>query len=225
MDGRSALTINLQDFTLKEASEILNNKGLDEIFEAYLYVEGIPLYLEVLANAPSVEKAIKEHAFSPNGFFIEEFEKIFLSHFGKNPHYKQILEYLSEHSYGLSRNEISKKINLTNGKGLSDLILDLETAGFISKSLSFDKPMAVKKIKYSLSDPYLRFYFNLLAPVLLKIRLKSIKNLYDNMRQSGAYFDWRGKAFEYLCQRHIDKIVTILGFPCGRLYIWSLFRS
>ncbi len=211
--GRASLTINLRDFQLADAALFLQGKGIDELFEAYMYVGGVPLYLELLSRSPSVEIAIKEQAFSEQGFFLEEFDKIFISHFGKNPHYRLILEVLSAATYGLSRMEIAKRIGITNGGGLSDLLFDLEQAGFIDKIIPPDATDNTKKILYTLYDPYLRFYFALIKPVRKKIRQNiGAADRFANLRQTGTFFNWRGKAFEYLCQRHAGKIAEILGF-------------
>jgi uncharacterized protein len=210
--GRTSLTINLRDFQLTDAVQFLQGKGIDELFDAYLYVGGIPLYLELLSRSPSVEIAIKEQAFSEHGFLLEEFEKIFISHFGRNPHYQLILEVLSNAGYGLSRMEIAKKIKLTNGGGLSDLLFDLDQAGFINKIAPPDAAENTKKILYTLYDPYIRFYFALIKPVRKKIRQNTGSDQFANLRQSGVYFNWRGKAFEYLCHRHAVIIAEILGF-------------
>ena len=83
---------------------------------------------------------------------------------------------------------------------------------FINKVMPPDAAENTKKILYTLYDPYLRFYFALIKPVRKKIRQNTEADRFANLRQTGIYYNWRGKAFEYLCQRHAVKIAEILGF-------------
>ena len=210
--GRTSLTIHLKGFLLNEVAEFMPNKGTEELFKAYMYVGGIPKYLEILSSAPSIELAIKENAYTPNGYFVEEFERIFISHFGDNTEYQKILKVLAANPYGLYRQEIAKLNKIEAGGYLSDMLFNLQSAGFISKTSPFDATRNSNKMKFFLTDPYLRFYFHLISPYIEELNENMDLDIYNSLQQTGAYYSWQGRSFEYLCMDHAHRIVDILGF-------------
>ncbi len=210
--GRADLTIHVKEFLLDETRLMLPDKGLSEIVEARMMVGGVPKYLELVRDHPSVLLAMQELAFRENGYFVEEYDRIFTSHFGKNPDYKKIVSALAANPYGLFRKELARKASLDLGGGLSEHLFNLEQAGFISSATPFDKGPSSRLIKYHLSDAYLRFYFSFIQPNLRKIRSGVSDNLLGKLSQSGRFHAWRGRAFEYLCLAHVRRIVEVLGF-------------
>lgn len=223
--GRTDLSIHLQAFTLAETKIILGDKGTDETILAYMLVGGIPKYLELLASPSSIELAIKELAFTANGYLVEEFDRIFTSHFGSSSDYKNILENLSRNTYGLTRNEIRSAIGSESGGSLSNLLYNLESAGFISQKHPFHVGINSKKSKYYLTDPYLRFYFEFIKPSIKQMNDKFENDIFGNIRQSGTYYVWQGRSFEYLCIEHAHKIVDILGFSGINFEYGPFFES
>ncbi len=209
--GRTSLTINLKAFHLSETKEMLFNKGFTEILESQLYIGGVPKYLELLLDKSSFVLGIEELAFEKNGYFVEEYEKIFVSHFGKNKDYRKMIQLLAKFPYGLLRYNIIKKTGIKSGGGVTTLLNNLESAGFISSETPFNKSHNSKTIKYFLRDPYLRFYFSFIEPNLKKIK-NGNRNIFSMIRQTGEYYSWIGRAFEYLCVDHANKIAKLLGF-------------
>ena len=168
--GRTDLEIHLKEFQLGEAQQLLSGLGLDEVVEACLYFGGVPKYLELVRDHPSVRAAVDVLAFRENGYFLEEYDRIFTSHFGRNPDFRKIVEALAASPQGLFRQELARQAGVAAGGLLSEHLADLEAAGFVSSVVPFDKDAKSRLIKYYLSDPYLRFYFAFIRPNLRKIR-------------------------------------------------------
>lgn len=221
--GRTSLSIHLKGLSLKEANQILGDKGENELALAYMVAGGVPKYLEVLAQASSIEIALQKNAFRENGYFVEEFERIFTSHFGKSDDYRNILTVLSQHSNGLFHKEMADACEISTGGRFSDLLFNLESAGFIFKYTPVNVSVNSKLIKYTLSDPYLRFYFSMIKPNLPEI--KSNQNIFSQLTQAGVYFDWRGKAFECMCIEHAYAIAKILEFSGVSYRVGPYFES
>ena len=57
--GRVRLQIHLMPFQLVETQHMLSGQGFSEVLQAYLMVGGVPLYLELLADAPSVALVVR----------------------------------------------------------------------------------------------------------------------------------------------------------------------
>jgi uncharacterized protein len=209
--GRSDLVIHLKPFNLHETSECLTSRGVEEILESHILVGGVPKYIELLSREPSLYLGMQNLAFTPTGYFVEEYDRIFISHFGKNPDYNKIIGALAKHPYGLTRSHISKMGHIGLGGGLSKQLFDLESAGFISSYWPFHRRSNTKEIKYVLKDPYLRFYFAYILPNLRKIQ-EEIEDIFLRLMQQTGYQTWLGRGFEYLCMDHAKKISQILGF-------------
>jgi len=70
---------------------------------------------------------------------VEEYDRIFTSHFGRNPDFRKIVSALAGHPGGLFRKQLVERAGLDAGGGLSEHLADLEAAGFISSVVPFDK--------------------------------------------------------------------------------------
>ncbi len=223
--GRTDLVIHLEGFLLDETRQMLPGRGTDEVIEARMLVGGVPKYLELLREAPSVRLAMEELAFTANGYFVDEYDRIFTSHFGRNPDYHKIVRALAQNPYGLFRRDLAKKASLDLGGGLSEHLYNLEQAGFISSATPLDKGPSSRLIRYHLSDAYLRFYFTFILPAARKIRSGVQKNLFAMAAQTGRFNVWRGRAFEYLCMDHAGRIAERLGFSGIDFTHGPFFRS
>jgi hypothetical protein len=191
---------------------MLKEKGAGEIIEAQMLFGGVPKYLDLVREKPSVRIGIEELAFTETGYLTDEYGRIFLSHFGRSPEYERIINILAKHSYGLFRQQISEKAGVDLGGGLTSHLRDLESARFISSATPFHKGHNSRLLKYSLSDAYLRFYFAFIRPNLKKIKSGIHTQIFGKLSQSGAFGGWLGRSFEYLCVDHAARISEILGF-------------
>ena len=220
--GRADLVIHLEELRLPETRLMLPEKGMDELLEAQLLLGGVPKYLELLKGSSSVRLAMEELAFTSNGYLVDEFDRIFVSHFGANPDHEKIIAVLSANPYGLFRQQISTLTGVEGNGALSEKLYDLESAGLISSKTPFHKANS-RFHKYFLADAYLRFYFSFIRPRLEDIRSGLHDKLFSRVCQSPAYLSWLGRAFEYLCINHARRFTEILGFSgidftCGPFF-------
>ena len=210
--GRTDLVIHLKGFLLPDTKEMLQGKGINEIIEAQMLLGGIPKYLDLIMEKPSIRIGMEELAFTETGYLTDEYERIFLSHFGRNPEYERIIAVLARRPYGLFRQQISEEAGIDLGGGLTRHLKNLESAGFISSATPFHKGHNSRLLKYYLSDAYLRFYLSFIRPNLKKIKSGIQKAMFGRISQTGSFSGWMGRAFEYLCVDHAAKISEILGF-------------
>ena len=218
--GRTDVEIHLKEFPLAEAQSMLAGRGLDEVIEAYLVFGGVPKYLELVRDHPSIHAAIETLAFRDNGYFVEEYDRIFTSHFGRNPDFRKMVAALADCPQGVFRQQLVQRAGVGSGGLLSEHLADLEAAGFVSSAIPVDKKENSRLIKFWLSDAYLSFYFAFIRPNLRKIRSGTHADLFARVAQTGRFHAWRGRAFERLCIAHARRLAEILGlsgidFTCG----------
>ncbi|MDP6359693.1 MAG: ATP-binding protein [Planctomycetota bacterium] len=210
--GRTDLIIHLKSFCLTETAEMLGKKGTEEILDAQMLVGGVPRYLELLRPETSLRLGLDKLAFSPNGYFLGEYDRIFTSHFGRNPDYLRIVETLASHLYGLKRKELAERARVDPGGSLSEHLQNLEAGGFLSSANPFHVGHQSRLIKYYLIDPYLRFYFAFIRPNLKKVQTGATSDIFSRLCQTGKFHSWMGRSFEYVCADHAGRIAELLGF-------------
>jgi len=210
--GRVDTVVHLQGFRLAETAALLKGRGSSEILDAQSFTGGVPKYLELLAAAPSVPLGMEREAFTAGGYFVDEYQRIFVSHFGRNAEYERLVRALAGAPYGLLRKELAALAKVEEGGMLSQRLYDLEAAGFISSHRPFDKTADSRLIRYLLSDPWMSFYYAFLRPKLKQIQQGDRTDLFAAVRQSGAFRAWMGRAFELVCIRHAGRIAELLGF-------------
>jgi len=223
--GRIDLMIHLKSFSIDETKKMLKGKGLQEIIEAHLLTGGVPKYLELLNDKSSIHLGMNQLAFEKTGYLFTEYERIFTSHFGHNPDYETIIKVLSEYPAGLFRKDIARLGKLEIGGLLTEHLNNLEAAGFIQAETPIDKAVNSRLIKYCLSDAYLRFYFTFIRPKTKAINLSTDNDIFGMIRQSGHYYNWMGKSFEYFCHEHAARIAQFLGFSGINYTYGSYFRN
>ena len=210
--GRIETQLEVQPFKLNESQQMLPGKGFDEILQAHLFTGGVPKYLELLREQPSIHLAVQDLAFRPDGYFTTEYQRIFISHFGRNPAFEAIIRTLAAHPLGLMREDLARRTKIAPGGRLSEHLRDLESAGFLSADTPFHRGAESRQIKYFLCDAYLRFFFGFIHPNLKKIRAGQGANILAGLTGSGALHAWMGRSFEYLCLQHALEISRIVGF-------------
>lgn len=212
LHGRVLLTMEVKPFKLFETQQLLAGRGIDEVLQAQMLTGGIPLYLQLLRGKPSVQLGLEELAFRPNGYFTTEYDRIFLSHFGRNPAFLAIVAALAKRPMGLMREALVAQAGLSLGGRLSEHLRDLETAGFLNAEAPFHRENEDRDLKYSLSDAYLRFYFSFIRPNMKKIQRGQGSHILTGLSGSGALASWMGHAFEHMCVQHAMEIAQLVGF-------------
>ncbi len=209
--GRTDLTIHLKPFSIQETTELLEGKGHEEILLVHLLVGGIPKYLNLLKEEGSVLLGINKLAFQTAGYFFDEFDRIFTSHFGHHEKYEQIIKTLAGHPYGKSRHEMISTTDSTGGGELTRVLYNLESAGFISSFVPFDKNQNSRLKRYYISDPFLSFYFAFILPYKLG-QPKQENYFLNHICPKPQFSSWLGRSFELFCLNHCHDIAKILGF-------------
>jgi hypothetical protein len=223
--GRTDVVVHLQGFQLAETARLLKKRGIQEVLDAQCLTGGVPKYLELLSLAPSVTMGMEKEAFRADGYFVEEYERIFVSHFGKNAEYQRLVRALAGAPYGLHRRELAAAADVAEGGMLSQRLYDLEAAGFICSHSPFDKGAGSRLIRYYLSDPWMSFYHAFMRTRLKQIHQGGKKDLFISLRQSGAFRGWMGRAFELVCLRHEALIARLIGFSAIDYEAGPWFRA
>ncbi|MBS0654307.1 MAG: AAA family ATPase [Verrucomicrobia bacterium] len=220
--NRSQYEIPLKELNVLEAKEMLPTCSLQEVFDAYLTVGGLPEYLKRLNTRQSVYLTLCKESFLPGAFFASEYEKIFTSSLSSNKHYKQIIAYLSNQRFA-SRNEITGHLQLRSGGALSSELSDLELCGFIDHYSPYQLSSRSHLVRYCIVDAYMQFYFRFIEPNLKAISNGDFRSNPLHALNMSAYQQWLGYSFERFCRKFHRQVATLLGFQAVKYRVGPYF--
>jgi hypothetical protein len=142
---------------------------------------------------------------------------------GNKAGYRQALEELAMvRSY--SRKELAAKISVPLGGYLTELLQDLELSGFITSYTPVDKPKNSRLKRYSLTDPYIRFYNFAIKHNLKKIQDRTFDDNPALALPLNRFKQMLGFAFERWIFSKQNKIAKLLGFSAVEYSCGAYFR-
>ncbi|MCL2650844.1 MAG: ATP-binding protein [Candidatus Azobacteroides sp.] len=221
LHNRVTRQICLEPFTLNETEQFLKSKKIAfsrfQIAECYMILGGIPYYLEQLEKSLSLSQNINNLFFYKNATLRDEYSKLYSSLFKSPEKYMQIVEALAKKRKGLTRDEVVKFSNISNGGGLTAMLEELELCGFISINNNFTTKKNLQL--YQLTDFYSLFYLN-----FVKDKKGTNSDYWSSLIDNTIHKAWAGYSFELLCQTHILQIKRALSIGGVISYI-SGWRS
>ncbi len=220
--NRSIYELNLGEFSLIEAQELLGDRSHREIMDAYLTVGGIPEYLKRIKRHSSLQIGICEESFKKDSYFSNEKKRIFISSFASNVHYPEIVDYLSQVKFA-SKKEIEKVLHTKGGGNLTNVLRDLEMCGFIERYHPYQANANSNLVRYCIADSYLRFYFKFISPLSERIQQGDYNRAPLHALNKESYQKWLGLSFERFCRKHSQIIASIIGFSAVRYKSGAFF--
>lgn len=221
--NRSIYELNLREFSLIEAQELLQGRSIREIMDAYLTVGGIPEYLKRIHQYSSLQIGICEESFKKDSYFSNEKKRIFISSFATNIHYQEIVDFLSQVKFA-GKQEIEKFIHTKGGGNLTNVLRDLELCGFIERYVPYQAESSSNLARYCIGDSYLRFYFKFIAPLYDRIQQEDFNRTPLHALNKESYQKWLGLSFERFCRKHSQTIAAIIGFSAVRYKSGAFFN-
>ena len=157
-----------------------------------------------------------EEYFQENGFRWKRLSllQVYMA-VGGVPYY--IISVLAKKSSGMTREEISKALNVDNNGKLGDMLTDLIYCDFIRKYNVRDKKIKTNSALYQLVDFYTIFY-NTFAS-----KNSTEEHYWSRNATSSEVKSWYGLAYERVCQAHLPQIKQALGIASVKTehYSWK----
>ncbi len=212
LHNRLTRTIPLQPFDLDDTLRFLRARGTElmpyQVVEIYLAMGGIPYYLEQVRPGNSVAQTINETCFRKGGLLLSEFDNIFPALFRRPDKHLKIIQQVARRRYGVSRSELIRATNIPSGGALNRPLNELEAAGFITRFVPYGRK--IREPYFKVTDEYTKFYLTWIAPFRRR-GLAQQRDYWMNVSQTPSWSSWAGYAFEGICQKHADQILSALG--------------
>ncbi len=207
LHGRITQRIRVEPFNLYETTQYLSylgmQKNIQHCMQLYMALGGIPYYLKNVNPKESAVQNIERICFNPEGALHDEFDLLYAALFDNHEHHVDVIRALAAAHYGLTRNQLLKKVIAQNGGRFSKVLDELEVSGFITSFFSFNTKT---NKRYRLTDEYSLFYLRFIEP-----NKGQGTGDWNKISTSQAYKTWTGFAFENVGLRHINQIKNAIG--------------
>jgi len=221
LHNRVTETIALQPYTLNECEAFYQSRGVAfnrrQIAEAYMILGGIPYYMESMDKMLGLNQNIDLLLFERDAKLKNEFTRLYHSLFRNADNHIRIVETLAKSNTGLTRKEISASSGVSDGGGLTKILMELESCGLIGRNLEYQSKKNGDYFK--LIDFFSLFHYR-----YMKSRKSNDPHFWTNYLSDPAHRAWCGYAFERLCISHIGQIKHKLGIS-GVITNTYAFRS
>jgi AAA+ ATPase superfamily predicted ATPase len=204
--GRRTGTIHLEPLDAGESRGFFPGRGIFEVAEALICLGGVPAYLELLQDAPSVRQGLDRLAFRRDGYLVDEIDHVFGEQLREKERYYQIAELLAERPASVT--ELSKATGLNKGQ-LDFYLQRLLALRFIDKHRPITAARTSRTVRHRLRDEYIRFYFTFVAPHLARIRLNRRGYHFDQLT-AGRYEPFLGLGFERFVHRNLEALLQTI---------------
>jgi len=221
LHNRLTQIIHLKQFNLCECERFFQSRKMNlsryQIAECYMIMGGIPYYLSQMKKGLSVAQNIDRIFFGADTPLKNEFKNLYASLFKNSDEYLLVVEALSKKMKGLSRNEIVEITKITSGGGLTEILQNLDSCGFIRSYPSFDKKK--RNVLYQLVDPFTLYYYR-----FIEKNVYNDEHFWTNSLDTPLRHSWAGYAFEILALLHVKEIKEALSIA-GIQSLVSSWRS
>jgi uncharacterized protein len=206
--NRITRRIFLTPFSLGETEVYLQARGIKfnryQIAQLYMAMGGIPHYLKEIKAGLSAIQNINNICFLSSGLLHDEFLRLYPSLFPNADRHYAVIRALAQKQSGLTRQELNKQTNISDGGGLSTVLDELTYSGFITPYPTFGR--STKDKIYRLTDEYSLFYLK-----FIETHSQEAPDTWQHLSQTQIYKTWTGYAFENLCLKHQAMIKKALG--------------
>jgi hypothetical protein len=210
LHNRVTRSLPLQPFRLHETEAFLRMRGIEldrkQVIELTMALGGIPYYLDYVRKGRSAGQNVDAIFFAPNAPLSDEFDKLFAALFEHHERHLKVIRALARKQTGLTRQELVRVSRLPSGGNMTNILMELETSGFICRSVPFGRTM--RDALYRLVDELTLFH---LRWVERKREASDGNGQWMRIRSTPAWQAWSGYAFENLCLRHVTQIKKALG--------------
>lgn len=188
-----------------------------EVLDVLSVTGGVPRYLEEVDPSLSADENIRRLCFLPDGYLFLEFNELFSDIVSRTaPTKRRVLEALAEGA--MSGTELAEKLVIPRNGRLSDLLDELETAGFIARAEGLNPATGRRSRvdRYRLRDNYSRFFLHYVSPRLPEIKAGAFA--FVSCALLPGWNAVMGLQFENLVLNNLKSVIRALGLD-GRLVV------
>lgn len=197
--GRPTRTLEMEPFTAQAARAFLPRLDPAAFFEAYAACGGYPLHLERWDQSRSTQENLLALAGEAGTLLLEDAESMIREELASPSVHARVLATIGRGR--TAHSEIAAEV----GQRVQYSLELLERTGFIRRAVPLGAPRGARG-RYELADPYLRFWFRLLASDVALIEAGQGAAVLRRKRE-----EWQaqvGWTFEEAARDHARRLVA-----------------
>ena len=195
-----------------------------DVLDVLSVTGGVPRYLEEIDPSLSADENVRRLCFLPDGYLYREFNELFNDIVSRTaPTKRRVLEALAEGP--LSGTELAERLARPRNGRLSELLEELETAGFVAKADGVN-PATGKRgrvDRYRLRDNYTRFFLRYVSPRIPEIQAGTFAFL--SLSLLPGWEAMMGLQFENLVLNNLPEVLHALGLQGRPILSASPYRN
>lgn len=162
---RANANLHLQPLPYTALLDLFPDRSIEERMAIYAITGGMPTYLTYFAQAPDLPTAVEQLCFAPNSSFLADMETIFDERLEKPALCQAIMTALSDGP--ATPKALSHRLGIPYDDFQQHLYF-LRLLKLIEDNRSVHDPIASLRIRHTLVNPSLYFYYQHLIPALNK---------------------------------------------------------
>ena len=205
--GRATGRMKLHPLPFGALRSLFPNMTTEQRVAVYAMVGGVPAYLNLFSDQLNIRENIEACLVNPANVMATDAVFLLKEQFDDPRNYTAVIESIANGAHRLT--EIAKMAGLATNH-LTGYLKLLQDLGYIERQVpaTVRHPERSKKGRYTITDPYLRFYFRFLRPYIADIeygRLRPVLDLLETHLTDfiGTY------TFEELCQEWVRTKVDL----------------
>ena len=219
--GRIALDAVVPELPLKDCVRFWRGKAgridVRDMLDVLSVTGGVPRYLEEVDPSLEADENIRRMCFLPDGYLFREFTDLFNDVISRTaPLKRRILEVMADGH--LSGTELAERLSIDRNGHLSDVLGELEIAGFIAKAngLNPETGRRSRVDQYRIRDNYTRFFLKYVAPRIPEIEAGVFS--FAGVELLPGWNAMMGLQFENLVINNFASLVPLLNLQ-GKLIV------
>ncbi len=221
--GRPTREMRVAPLTPAEVAEINSAPDASAAVDRYLVLGGFPLLAPMWPASAGLTAFLRKALADDQTPFVTTALRILASEFERALQAERVIEAIGHGETAYSRIETRSGVK---GNTLTDALgVLIEKKGLVAKELPYAVPPGRKAAKYTVADPYLRFWLRFVGPHLDELSRGMSDLVVARIERDWA--SYRGRAVEPLVRSALERLIidpAIAGHVGGSRHVGSWWR-
>lgn len=209
--GRATATVELLPLPFGSLREYFPNYSAEDRVSIFSMWGGVPAYWERLEPNQTVMENLRQIILPANAWMVDE-SRILLQDFITDlHHYVGVMRAVADGQQAMSY--ISKRTGLSSSK-VSFYLSVLRDTGFVVREIPVTQlGTDSRRGRYSVTDPYLRFFYRYISANQSKLALGQYSSVLDSIEETFPAFiqanTWRELCREWLLRASANNLIPV----------------
>lgn len=204
LHGRPTRELRVAPLNLAAVAEITGARDAAAAFERYLIVGGFPLLASSWRRGASLGKFLRDALVDDQTPFATTALRIMASEFEGSLQAQRVIEAIGHGESAYSRIQARSGVKGNTLTDALDVLIDKKR--LVAKDLPYAVPLGKKAAKYTVADPYLRFWLRFVGPHMDELSRGRPDLVVERIEREWP--SYRGRAVEPLVRASLERLLV-----------------